>query len=83
MVMLSADEGVTFQAVETALRRARVEASHGFSDDIYKLLIPWLRIGAALRSGYEFELKHLPSAYEATYRLWYRVPWLCPGTPRP
>jgi processive 1,2-diacylglycerol beta-glucosyltransferase len=37
-----------------------------------------LRIGAALRSGYEFELKHLPSAYEATYRLWYRVPWLCP-----
>jgi UDP-N-acetylglucosamine:LPS N-acetylglucosamine transferase len=37
-----------------------------------------LHIGAALRSGYEFELKHLPSAYEATYRLWYRVPWLCP-----
>ena len=37
-----------------------------------------LRIGAALRSGYEFELKHVPSAYEATYRLWYRVPWLCP-----
>src|SRR6202034_2622569 len=37
-----------------------------------------LHIGAALRSGYEFELKHLPSAYEATYRMWYRVPWLCP-----
>jgi UDP-N-acetylglucosamine:LPS N-acetylglucosamine transferase len=37
-----------------------------------------LRIGAALRSGYEFELKHVPSAYDATYRLWYRVPWLCP-----
>ena len=37
-----------------------------------------LRIGSALRSGYEFELKHAPSAYDATYRLWYRVPWLCP-----
>ncbi len=37
-----------------------------------------LRIGAALRHGYEWELKHVPSAYEATYRLWYRVPWLCP-----
>src|ERR1700722_11073234 len=37
-----------------------------------------VHIGAALRSGYEFELKHLPSAYEATYRLWYRVPCLCP-----
>jgi UDP-N-acetylglucosamine:LPS N-acetylglucosamine transferase len=37
-----------------------------------------LSVGRALRRGYEFELKHLPSAYEATYRLWYRVPWLCP-----
>lgn len=37
-----------------------------------------LRIGSALRSGYEFELKHMPSAYDASYRLWYKVPWLCP-----
>ncbi len=37
-----------------------------------------LRLGAVLRTGYEFELKHVPSAYEATYRLWYRAPWLCP-----
>jgi UDP-N-acetylglucosamine:LPS N-acetylglucosamine transferase len=37
-----------------------------------------LQLGALLRSGYEFELKHVPSAYEATYRLWYRAPWLCP-----
>ena len=38
-----------------------------------------LRIGSALRMGYEFELRHAPSAYDATYRLWYRVPWLCPA----
>lgn len=38
-----------------------------------------LRIGSALRIGYEFELRHVPSAYDATYRLWYRVPWLCPA----
>ena len=38
-----------------------------------------LRIGTALRVGYEFELRHVPSAYDATYRLWYRVPWLCPA----
>jgi UDP-N-acetylglucosamine:LPS N-acetylglucosamine transferase len=37
-----------------------------------------LRIGRVLRRGYEFELKHLPSAYEATYQLWSRLPWLCP-----
>jgi ATP/maltotriose-dependent transcriptional regulator MalT len=43
---LSLDEGVTFPAVEAALRRACLAASHGFSDDSYQLLIPWLRIGA-------------------------------------
>jgi UDP-N-acetylglucosamine:LPS N-acetylglucosamine transferase len=37
-----------------------------------------LRIGPALRRGYEFELKHVPFAYDATYRLWARLPWLCP-----
>lgn len=35
-----------------------------------------LGIGSALRSGYEFELRHVPSAYEASYRLWYKVRWL-------
>jgi UDP-N-acetylglucosamine:LPS N-acetylglucosamine transferase len=37
-----------------------------------------LRLGAALRGGYQFELRHVPSAYNATYRFWYRVPWLAP-----
>jgi UDP-N-acetylglucosamine:LPS N-acetylglucosamine transferase len=36
-----------------------------------------LHLGSALRRGYEFELKHIPSVYDMTYRLWYRVPWLC------
>jgi processive 1,2-diacylglycerol beta-glucosyltransferase len=35
-----------------------------------------LHIGAALRGGYQFELKHVPSAYDVTYRFWYRVPWM-------
>jgi LuxR family maltose regulon positive regulatory protein len=42
----SPHEGVTFTAVETALRRAGLAASHGFSGDSYQLLIPWLRFGA-------------------------------------
>lgn len=37
-----------------------------------------LRIGSLLKGGYEFELRHVPSAYEATYRLWYRIPWMAP-----
>jgi len=38
-----------------------------------------LRVGPALRLGYEVELKHAPEAYDSTYRLWYRAPWLCPA----
>jgi processive 1,2-diacylglycerol beta-glucosyltransferase len=37
-----------------------------------------LRIGSLLKQGYEFELRHVPSAYDATYRLWYRIPWMAP-----
>jgi processive 1,2-diacylglycerol beta-glucosyltransferase len=37
-----------------------------------------LRIGSVLKGGYEFELRHVPSAYDATYRLWYRIPWMAP-----
>jgi processive 1,2-diacylglycerol beta-glucosyltransferase len=41
-----------------------------------------LRLGKMLKRGYEFELRHVPSAYDATYRLWYRVPWLAPALAR-
>jgi processive 1,2-diacylglycerol beta-glucosyltransferase len=37
-----------------------------------------LHIGSLLKQGYEFELRHVPSAYDATYRLWYRIPWMAP-----
>jgi processive 1,2-diacylglycerol beta-glucosyltransferase len=51
----------------------------GYSADVRDFLDSGpLHIGSALRSGYEFELKHVPAAYDATYRLWYRAPWLCP-----
>lgn len=36
-----------------------------------------LRIGSALRRSYEFQLRYFPGTYEATYRMWFRVPWLC------
>jgi processive 1,2-diacylglycerol beta-glucosyltransferase len=37
-----------------------------------------LRIGTLLKRTYEFELRHAPAAYDATYRLWYRIPWMAP-----
>lgn len=41
-----------------------------------------VRIGPTFRAAYEFQLRHAPSTYEATYRLWFRVPWLCPWVAR-
>jgi LuxR family maltose regulon positive regulatory protein len=70
---VSPDEGVTFQAVEAALRRACLGASHGFCDDIYQLLIPWLRIGAArgLRMAFLDAGRPLLALLE---RLYYTLP---------
>jgi LuxR family maltose regulon positive regulatory protein len=39
-------EGMTFTAVENALRRACLAASHEYSNDSYQILVPWLRFGA-------------------------------------
>jgi ATP/maltotriose-dependent transcriptional regulator MalT len=70
---LSPDEGVTFPAVETALRRACLAASHGFGDDSYQLLIPWLRIGAGrgLRMAFLDAGRPLLALLE---RLYYALP---------
>src|SRR5438270_7941729 len=35
-----------------------------------------LRIGFLVRLGYLLELKYAPWSYDATYRLWYRLPFL-------
>ncbi|HEX4863063.1 MAG TPA: glycosyltransferase [Acidimicrobiales bacterium] len=39
-------------------------------------------IGAALRRSYELQLRYFPGSYEATYRMWFRAPWLCPPLAR-
>ncbi len=58
---------------------ARRLADAGHDVEVRDLLLSGpLSIGNALRRGYEWELKHLPSAYDATYRFWRRAPWLCP-----
>jgi LuxR family maltose regulon positive regulatory protein len=41
------DDALSFSAVEAALGRVCAAASQGSIDDIYELLIPWLRIGTA------------------------------------
>jgi processive 1,2-diacylglycerol beta-glucosyltransferase len=59
--------------MQSRLRRAGHDAEvHDFLD-----AAP-LRIGGVVRRSYEIELRHAPGAYDRTYQLWYRAPWLCP-----
>jgi LuxR family maltose regulon positive regulatory protein len=44
---LSQDEALSFSAIEAATQRACSAAAHGAFDEGYRVLIPWLRIGAA------------------------------------
>jgi DNA-binding CsgD family transcriptional regulator len=70
---LSPDPAPSFFAVETALRRACLAASHSPNDDSYELLIPWLRIGAArgLRMAFVDAGRPLLTRLE---RLYYALP---------
>jgi LuxR family maltose regulon positive regulatory protein len=67
------DESITFPAIQTALRRACLVASHGFSDVNCRMLIPWLRIGAGrgLRMAFLDAGRPLLAVLE---RLYYALP---------
>ncbi len=75
VLIISASMGAGHDgAARNLARQLRLEGHDAVVEDF--LTSAPLRIGAALRSGYEFELRHVPSAYEASYRMWYKVPWL-------
>jgi processive 1,2-diacylglycerol beta-glucosyltransferase len=77
-LILSASMGAGHDGAAHAIA-ARLDALGHRAEVVDFLEAGPFRIGAAMRNGYEFELKHAPSAYEALYRLWYRLPWLCPA----
>ncbi len=77
VLIISASMGAGHDGAARSLAEQLVAAGHITEIRDFLRSGP-LRIGSALRRGYEFELRHVPSAYDATYRLWYRVPWLCP-----
>ncbi|MCU4184379.1 hypothetical protein K6U06_08400 [Acidiferrimicrobium sp. IK] len=77
VLILSASMGAGHDGAARELA-ARLEAA-GHDAEVRDFLDSGpLRVGTALKSGYQFELRHVPSAYDATYRFWHRVPWLCP-----
>lgn len=78
MLIVSASMGAGHDGAARVLAgRLRAAGHHAEVRDL--LDAGPLRIGAALRGGYELELRHAPGAYDATYRMWHRVPWLCPA----
>lgn len=77
MLILSASMGAGHDGAARELARRLTRAGHHAEVRDFLDAGP-LRMGTAMRSGYQFELRHAPSAYNATYRFWYRVPWLAP-----
>ena len=78
MLILSASMGAGHDGAARELARRLTGAGHHAEVRDFLDAGP-LRMGTAMRSGYQFELRHAPSAYNATYRFWYRVPWLAPA----
>jgi UDP-N-acetylglucosamine:LPS N-acetylglucosamine transferase len=81
VLVVSASMGAGHDGAARELAR-RLEHM-GFSTDVRDFLESGpLRIGDALRRSYEIQLRYLPATYEATYRMWFRAPWLCPPLAR-
>jgi len=77
VLILSASMGAGHDGAARELARRLDKAGHHAEVRDFLDAGP-LRMGTAMRSGYQFELRHAPSAYNATYRFWYRAPWLAP-----
>ncbi len=72
---MSASMGAGHDGAARELSR-RLE-SEGHNTRVVDLLdAPPLRIGPVFRIGYEAQLRFAPWAYQLTYRLWYRLPFL-------
>ena len=63
VLVLSASMGAGHDGAAKALA-GRIEGRGHDAEVLDFLEAGPLRIGSAMRSGYEFELKHLPSAYD-------------------
>ncbi len=63
-------------AARELVRRLKAEGHAAEMRDF--LVSPPLRIGALLKSSYEFQMRYLAWSYDLTYRLLYRAPILCP-----
>ena len=75
--MVSASMGAGHDgAARELVRRLKAEGHEAEMRDF--LASAPLRIGALLKSSYEFQMRHVAWSYDLTYRMWYRLPALCP-----
>jgi UDP-N-acetylglucosamine:LPS N-acetylglucosamine transferase len=63
-------------AARELVRRLKADGHEAEMRDF--LTSPPLGIGTLLKSSYEFQMRHVAWSYDLTYRLWYRLPALCP-----
>ncbi|MDQ6614984.1 MAG: UDP-N-acetylglucosamine--N-acetylglucosamine transferase, partial [Actinomycetota bacterium] len=63
-------------AARELVRRLKAEGHQAEMRDF--LTSAPLRIGSLLKSSYEFQMRYVAWTYDLTYRLWYRLPALCP-----
>ncbi|MGH9121629.1 MAG: MGDG synthase family glycosyltransferase, partial [Acidimicrobiales bacterium] len=78
VLIISASMGAGHDGAAHELARRLVQAGHQATVKDLLEAAP-LHMGRSLREGYEFEIKHVPSAYDFAYRIWYWVPFLCPA----
>src|SRR5579862_5901911 len=75
VLIVSASMGAGHDGAAKELKRRLERAGHTATIQDFLDAVP-ARSGPLVRLGYEWQLKLTPWAYEATYRMWFALPFL-------
>jgi UDP-N-acetylglucosamine:LPS N-acetylglucosamine transferase len=75
VLIVSASMGAGHDGAARELRRRLEERGHEVRLEDFLSAFP-LRTGTLVRFGYQWQLRLAPWSYEASYRMWYAMPWL-------
>src|ERR1700730_18066307 len=77
VLCVSASMGAGHDGAAREMVRRLQEAGHDVELRDFLDSAPF-KLGAALKGVYEFLIRYVPWSYEATYRVWFVLPFLCP-----